>query len=153
VLRDTVDPTASPRRPASYCAAVSLACSFAVVLIASGWAEAEALPTLNTVAYNALRSVAGSYRYTLDCTYGPQYPGTLGVAFPPYHGKRAQVFVRPWICAAANRAASGRWDASNGVMGVGGARAVVGVRSADVRPGVLMPTSLPWAVRTPPVYS
>jgi hypothetical protein len=115
VLRETVDPTASPRRPASYCAAVSLACSFAVALIASGWAEADALPTLNPVAYNALRSVAGSYRYTLDCTYGPQYPGTLGVAFPPYHGKRAQVFVRPWICAAANRAASGRWDGSNGV--------------------------------------
>jgi hypothetical protein len=37
-----------------------------------------------------------------------------GVAFPPYRGNRAQVFVRPWICASANRVASGRWDVSNG---------------------------------------
>jgi hypothetical protein len=114
VLRDTVDPSASRLRLASRCAAVSLACSFAVAFIASGWAKADALPALNPVAYNALRSVTGSYRYAVDCTYAPKYVEAEGLALPPYHGERAQVFVRSWICAAANRAASGRWDASNG---------------------------------------
>jgi hypothetical protein len=114
VLRDTVDQIASPLRAAFPCLVAGLGCCFAVALVASGSAKADALPTLDPVAYNALRSITGSYRYTLDCTYGPKYTGAEGLAFPPYRGERAQVYVRSWICAAANRAASGRWDASNG---------------------------------------
>jgi hypothetical protein len=96
--------------------AVGLACCFAAALIVSSWASAGTLPTLKPVAYNALRSVAGSYRYGIDCTYDPQSTAAEGLALPPYHGERAQVFVRPWICVAANRAAAGRWDASNGTQ-------------------------------------
>jgi hypothetical protein len=116
VLRDIVDPTASPRRSAFCRVAAGLACSFVVAFIGSSGANAGTLPTLKPVAYNALRSVAGSYRYAVDCTYGPQDTEEEGLALPPYHGERAQVFVRPWICAAANRAASGRWNASNGAQ-------------------------------------
>jgi hypothetical protein len=96
--------------------AVSVACCLALALVVPGWAKADALPALNPVAYNALRSVTGAYRYTVDCTYGPSYVRAEGLALPPYHGARAEVFVRSWICAAANRAASGRWDASNGAQ-------------------------------------
>jgi hypothetical protein len=116
VHRDTDDPTTSRLRTAYCCVAVSLACSFAVALVASGWAKAGVVPKLNRVAYNALRSVTGSYPYTLDCGYAPQYKEAEGLALPPYHGEQAQVFVRPWICAAANRAASGRWETSTGAQ-------------------------------------
>jgi hypothetical protein len=116
VLRDIADPTAAPRRSAFSCRAAGLAVASLVALILSTWASAGTLPTLKPVAYNALRSVAGSYRYAIDCTYSPQSTAEEGLALPPYHGERAQVFVRPWICAAANRAASGRWDASNGTQ-------------------------------------
>jgi len=116
VHRDTVDSTASPRRSAFSCVVTGLTFAFAVALIVSSWASAGTLPTLKPVAYNALKSVAGSYRFGVDCTYDPQSTAAEGLALPPYHGERAQVFVRPWICAAANRAASGRWDASNGTQ-------------------------------------
>jgi hypothetical protein len=91
----------------------ALVCSFAV-LIAPSRAKAGGLPTLSPLVYDALRSVVGSYAYALDCTYAPKSAGAEGLAFPPQRGLRAQVFVRPWICASANRAASGRWDASSG---------------------------------------
>jgi hypothetical protein len=116
VLRDTVDPTAAPSCPAPRSLAVAFVCCFAVALIASGRANADALPTLNPVAYNALRSVTGAYRFTVDCTYGPKSTEAEGLAFPPYRGQRAQVFIRSWVCAAVNRAATGRWDASNGTQ-------------------------------------
>jgi hypothetical protein len=116
VLRDTVDQIASPPRDAFPCVAAGLICCFAVALLASGPAKAGALPTLDPVAYNALRSVTGSYPYALDCSYGPKYTGAEGLALPPYRGAHAQVYVRSWICAAANRAAAGSWEAGNGTQ-------------------------------------
>jgi hypothetical protein len=98
------------------CVTAGLACAFFVALFVSSRANAGALPTLNPVAYNALRSVVGSYPYAIDCTYGPRDTVEEGLALPPYRGERAQVYVRPWICAAANRAAAGRWNGSNGTQ-------------------------------------
>jgi hypothetical protein len=116
VLRDIVDPTASSRPTTLSGVTAGLACAFLVALFVSGRANAGALPTLEPAAYNALRSVAGSYPYAIDCTYGPRDTVEEGLALPPYRGERAQVYVRPWICAATNRAASGRWNASNGTQ-------------------------------------
>jgi hypothetical protein len=111
MLCDNAAPT--PRDGVIRSVLFAFACSFAG-LVAPSWANAGELPTLNPVVYDALRSVAGSYRYALDCTYAPKGAGAEGLAFPPQRGLRAQVFVRPWICASANRVASGRWDASSG---------------------------------------
>ena len=96
--------------------ALGLTCCVVVALVASHSARFDRLPTLDRVVYRALRSVAGSYPYALDCTYAPQDTGAEGLAFPPYHGQRAEVFVRSWICASANRAASGQWNTSNGTQ-------------------------------------
>ena len=96
--------------------ALAVACFVVVALVASSWARSDRLPALDPVVYGALRSVAGSYPYALDCTYAPRSTGAEGLAFPPYDGRRAEVLVRSWICASANRAASGRWNASNGTQ-------------------------------------
>jgi hypothetical protein len=94
VHRDTDDPTTSRLRTAYCCVAVSLACSFAVALVASGWAKAGVVPKLNRVAYNALRSVTGSYPYTLDCGFAPLR------TVPHPAGGRPRPARRRWRCSS-----------------------------------------------------
>lgn len=50
------------------------------------------------------REVAGQ-PFALDCSYAAR--GAEGLALPAWRGLGAEVYVKPWVCSAANAARSG----------------------------------------------